>query len=177
MRLWSLHPRYLDKVAAVASWNEGLQAVDSSTGRGRMHVNHPQKQRFKHFGDEYEAYLMLCYLKALCILRKDINFNPHLINKRLVKLSSNNILDLSKMDSNDILYLYYDKFSYEKENIGFIPIKEGQVAYEQWWLYESMLGRSFKKAIQLRSVPTEKIEVHPLFHKVKGGIENWEVVK
>ena len=177
MRLWSLHPSYLDKVAAVASWNEGLQAVDSSTGRGRMHVNHPQKQRFKHLGDEYEAYLMLSYLKALCILRKDINFNPDLIYRRLVKLNREMVFDLSSLDNNDVLYLYYDKFSYEKENIGFIPIKEGQVAYEQWWLYESMVGRSFKKAIQLKAVPTHKLELHPLFYKTKGGIENWEVIK
>lgn len=177
MRLWSLHPVYLDKSAAVASWNEGLQAYDSSTGSGRMHLNHPQKERFKHFGEEYEPYLILCYLTALCELRKDINFNRDLIYKRLVKLSSSNILDLSNIDSNDVIYLYYTKFQYNEDKIGFIPITSGQLAYEQWWLYESMRGRSYKKALQLRAIYTDNLMPHPLFYKVHGEVESWEVVK
>jgi hypothetical protein len=168
---------YLDKVAAVASWTEGLQAVDSSMGDGRMHVNHPQKKRFDYFGSRYEAYLIIAYLKALCMLRKDINFNQDLIYQRLVKIDSGNILDLSKIDNNEMLYVYYDRFSYKKEKIGFIPITSGQIAYEQWWLYESMRGRSFNKAIQLMATSTDKLKLHPLFYKIDGTVEDCEVIK
>lgn len=47
MRLWSLHPRYLDSKGLVALWREALlaQAVLSSSTKGYRH--HPQLQRFR----------------------------------------------------------------------------------------------------------------------------------
>ena len=46
MRLWSLHPRYLDPQGLVALWREALlaRAVLQSKTRGYRH--HPQLQRF-----------------------------------------------------------------------------------------------------------------------------------
>jgi len=51
MRIWSLHPRYLDRQALVACWRETLlaQAVLSGTTRG--YKNHPQLARFKQASD------------------------------------------------------------------------------------------------------------------------------
>ena len=47
MRLWSLHPKYLDARGLVALWREGLLAQAVLRGRTRGYVHHPQLLRFK----------------------------------------------------------------------------------------------------------------------------------
>ncbi|MFO7674816.1 MAG: pyrimidine dimer DNA glycosylase/endonuclease V [bacterium] len=47
MRLWSIHPEYLDRVGLVASWREALLAQAVLAGRTRGYRNHPQLDRFK----------------------------------------------------------------------------------------------------------------------------------
>ena len=47
MRLWSLHPSYLDTKGLVACWREGLLARKVLLGETRGYRNHPQLQRFK----------------------------------------------------------------------------------------------------------------------------------
>lgn len=50
MRLWSLHPRYLDQVGLVALWREGLLAKKVLEGNTRGYRHHPQLDRFRtHF--------------------------------------------------------------------------------------------------------------------------------
>jgi len=46
VRLWSLHPRYLDPKGLVALWREGLLAQAVLAGRTRGYTRHPQLQRF-----------------------------------------------------------------------------------------------------------------------------------
>jgi hypothetical protein len=47
MRLWSLHPRYLDAQGLVALWREALLAQAVLRGRTRGYRQHPQLQRFR----------------------------------------------------------------------------------------------------------------------------------
>ncbi len=47
MRLWSLHPRYLDAVGLVAVWREGLLARAVLRGATRGYRHHPQLARFR----------------------------------------------------------------------------------------------------------------------------------
>ena len=47
MRLWSLHPRYLDQKGLVALWREGLLAQAVLKGATTGYRNHPQLQRFR----------------------------------------------------------------------------------------------------------------------------------
>ncbi len=47
MRLWSLHPGYLDPQGLVALWREALLAKHVLEGKTRGYVNHPQLCRFK----------------------------------------------------------------------------------------------------------------------------------
>lgn len=47
MRLWSLHPRYLDAPGLVALWREGLLARKVLHGHTRGYQRHPQLQRFR----------------------------------------------------------------------------------------------------------------------------------
>lgn len=46
MRLWSLHPRYLDAKGLVALWREGLLARAVLRGQTRGYTRHPQLERF-----------------------------------------------------------------------------------------------------------------------------------
>ena len=47
MRLWSLHPRYLDPKGLVALWREALLAQAVLRGRTRGYRSHPQLDRFR----------------------------------------------------------------------------------------------------------------------------------
>ena len=55
MRLWSLHPQYLDSVGLVALWREGLLAQAVLLGRTRGYTHHPQLQRFREQKDPIAA--------------------------------------------------------------------------------------------------------------------------
>ena len=46
MRLWSLHPRYLDARGLVALWREALLAQKVLAGKTKGYRNHPQLLRF-----------------------------------------------------------------------------------------------------------------------------------
>ena len=55
MRLWTLHPKYLDRQGLLALWREGLLARDVLAGRTRGYRNHPQLIRFRGAGDTLPA--------------------------------------------------------------------------------------------------------------------------
>jgi hypothetical protein len=46
MRLWTLHPKYLDPQGLVALWREGLLARAVLRGQTRGYRHHPQLERF-----------------------------------------------------------------------------------------------------------------------------------
>lgn len=46
MRLWSLHPKYLDGKGLVALWRESLLAQKVLSGSAPRYRNHPQLERF-----------------------------------------------------------------------------------------------------------------------------------
>lgn len=48
MRLWSLHPKYLDSKGLVAVWREALLAKNVLLGKTKGYVNHPQLTRFRN---------------------------------------------------------------------------------------------------------------------------------
>ena len=47
MRLWSIHPKYLDPKGLVALWREGLLAQNVIEGKTKGYKKHPQLIRFK----------------------------------------------------------------------------------------------------------------------------------
>lgn len=47
MRLWSLHPAYLDRQGLLAAWREALLAQAVLLGRTRGYTRHPQLERFR----------------------------------------------------------------------------------------------------------------------------------
>lgn len=63
MRLWSLHPRYLDASGLVACWREGLLARAVLTGKTVGYRHHPQLERLRSCVDPVVA--VDTYLTAL----------------------------------------------------------------------------------------------------------------
>jgi len=55
MRLWSLHPSFLDVKGLTAVWREGLLARAVLEGRRRGYKNHPQLERFRAQPDPLAA--------------------------------------------------------------------------------------------------------------------------
>jgi len=55
MRLWSLHPKYLDSKGLVALWREGLLAKKVLEGKTKGYKNHPQLERFKKYENPLKA--------------------------------------------------------------------------------------------------------------------------
>jgi hypothetical protein len=67
MRLWSLHPRYLDPQGLVALWREALLARKVLRGETRGYRHHPQLQRFRDTRDPpiaIDAYLAAVHAEA-----------------------------------------------------------------------------------------------------------------
>jgi Pyrimidine dimer DNA glycosylase len=67
MRLWTIHPKYLDPQGLVAVWREALLARAVLRGQTRGYRNHPQLERFRaHASPRYaiNAYLAAIHSEA-----------------------------------------------------------------------------------------------------------------
>lgn len=68
MRLWSLHPKYLDARGLVALWREALLARAVLRGETRGYRSHPQLERFRNHPSPLaaiNAYLVGVHAEAL----------------------------------------------------------------------------------------------------------------
>jgi hypothetical protein len=67
MRLWTVHPKYLDARGLGAVWREALLARAVLRGRTRGYKRHPQLERFRQAPSPLRAlnaYLAAVYLEA-----------------------------------------------------------------------------------------------------------------
>ncbi len=67
MRLWTIHPRYLDPQGLVALWREALLARKVLQGNTRGYRNHPQLERFQAQSEPVSAidrYLAAVHAEA-----------------------------------------------------------------------------------------------------------------
>jgi Pyrimidine dimer DNA glycosylase (EC 3.2.2.17)/DNA-(apurinic or apyrimidinic site) lyase (EC 4.2.99.18) len=89
LRLWSLHPSFLDKQGILGVWREGLLAQKVLIGKTQAYVNHPQLIRFKKTSDPLlyiGTYLYFIYVegskRGYKFRRKKIlKYDPKLINR------------------------------------------------------------------------------------------------
>jgi hypothetical protein len=82
MRIWSIHPKYLDTKGLVALWREALLAKHVLEGSTKGYRNHPQLDRFKLAdkpSDIINEYLTFVFEEAVTrgyhFDRKKINWN------------------------------------------------------------------------------------------------------
>jgi hypothetical protein len=142
MRLWSLHPRYLDSKGLVALWREALLAQKVLQGETKGYRNHPQLSRFKLQKNPVAAiasYLQEVQREAE---KRGYNFDAGKIARHIP--------------------------------VNNMPVTEGQLAYEFMHLERKLKVRDEAACMRLQN--ETKLQVHPVFRVVKGGVEAWEIV-
>jgi hypothetical protein len=79
MRIWSIHPQYLDTKGLVALWREALLAKNVLQGKTKGYKNHPQLNRFKNAENAVDCinqYLSDVYDEAV---KRRYHFNKNKI--------------------------------------------------------------------------------------------------
>lgn len=80
MRIWSIHPQYLDSKGLVALWRETLLAKNVLAGKTKGYKNHPQLNRFKATSAPLQSinrYLVGVYEEAV---KRGYHFNDEKID-------------------------------------------------------------------------------------------------
>jgi len=82
MRLWTLHPKYLDARGLVALWREALLAQKVLRGATRGYRHHPQLLRFSE--TENPPAVLAAYLQAVHdeAVERDYQFDAAKIGRR-----------------------------------------------------------------------------------------------
>lgn len=85
MRLWSIHPSYLDAKGLVALWREALLAQSVLQGKTKGYKNHPQLIRFKNTSNPTGA--LASYLRHVNneARRRGYNFQRSKIANKNIK--------------------------------------------------------------------------------------------
>lgn len=102
MRIWSVHPKYLDTKGLVALWRETLLAKHVLEGRTKGYRNHPQLDRFKESVNplgRINQYLANVYDEAV---DRNYNFDKEKINWDF---------------ENSVMFVTSGQIQYEKEHL------------------------------------------------------------
>ncbi|MBP7433951.1 hypothetical protein KA996_10450 [bacterium] len=81
MRIWSIHPKYLDNIGLVALWRETLLAKHVLSGKTKGYTNHPQLIRFKNESaplERLDQYLSVIFNESVI---RGYNFDRSKIGK------------------------------------------------------------------------------------------------
>ena len=83
MRIWTLHPKYLDAKGLVALWRETLLAKHVLEGKTKGYRNHPQLIRFMNTEKPLEyinSYLTAIFIEASS---RGYNFDGNKIDRKI----------------------------------------------------------------------------------------------
>lgn len=85
MRLWSVHPEYLDTQGLIALWREGLLAQKVLQGKTRGYKHHPQLDRFRKHPLPLRAIATYLEYVRKEALRRGYRFDRRKIGKRMTR--------------------------------------------------------------------------------------------
>lgn len=148
MRLWSLHPGYLDSAGLNACWREGLLARNVLLGTTKGYIHHPQLNRFRASFDPLlyiDAFLTEIYKEAL---KRNFAYTKEKI--RMIE---------------DIPQIPVTKGQLEYE---FEHLKQKLQKRNPEFL---------DRTNRLRISAWGELQPHPLFEVIEGGIEQWEILR
>ena len=144
LRLWSIHPKYLDWKGLGAEWREALLAQAVLAGKTKGWKNHPQLERFKVHNYPVAAigfYLLKVYEEAN---DRGYNYNLSKIINPLRKVEQIRITNGQLRYEFDILMERLEKRAPDKH----LELKA--------------------------SVDSQHPEPHPIFSVIHGDVEPWE---
>ncbi|GAB3190712.1 pyrimidine dimer DNA glycosylase/endonuclease V [Nesterenkonia suensis] len=154
MRLWSLHPRLLDRQGLIACWREALLAQAVLLGRTRGYTRHPQLERFRAHDDPEAA--VGAYLTGL----------HQEAEARGYRFDADRILHPSAGSAERVTTP--------------IPVTSGQLGFEADHLRAKLARRSPELLADFDAFDAASPDgagrwpVHPLFIEVPGAVESWE---
>ncbi|MFH1588594.1 MAG: pyrimidine dimer DNA glycosylase/endonuclease V [Candidatus Diapherotrites archaeon] len=134
MRLWSIHPKYLDSIGLIALWREALLAKKVLQGKTKGYKKHPQLIRFKKSKNHLQAinsFLFFAYKEAIkrgfnfdkgkigktskakiSVTKKQIEFEFNWLKKKLRKRSNSKyreLLKVKKIEMNELFRIVKGK--------------------------------------------------------------------
>lgn len=152
MRLWSLHPRYLDRQGLTATWREALLAQAVLAGRTQGYRNHPQLRRFAATADPVAT--VGAYLEGIAAEASHRGY---------------------RFDRTRIIARPEDAAW-----PGNLEVTTGQLEHEWGHLVAKLTLRSPDWLAATRSaepaVDQGPPATHPLFRSVDGAVAEWEIL-
>ena len=152
MRLWSLHPRHLDRQGLTGCWRETLLAQAVLAGRTRGYRSHPQLERFRSQADPLDSIGEYLEVLAEEAATRGYRFDRSRIDHRPAPAVEGG-------DGRDAA-------------VPRIPVTVGQLDLEWRHLLHKLEERS--PELWERANAFEGPTVHPLFEVVAGPVESWE---
>lgn len=147
MRIWSLHPAYLDRQGLLACWREGLLAQKVLRGLTKGYRNHPQLLRFKEQADPVRHIAAYLNILAAHAAERGYNFDTARIFQPPTRLPKK------------------------------IPLTTGQLVYEWEHLRRKLAARSPEWLAELPALADNALpRPHPLFRLRAGPVAAWEIV-
>lgn len=144
MRLWSLHPSYLDAKGIVALWREGLLARAVLMGQTKGYTNHPQLARFKTAKDPLAAINAYLEVVAEEAAARGYSFDT---TKIALKQKAKKLPVTDGQVAHEMRHLQNKLSVRDPERLA-----------------------ATRRVLKVDSA----IRVHPLFRVVPGGVEGWE---
>ncbi|GAA1486059.1 pyrimidine dimer DNA glycosylase/endonuclease V [Brachybacterium fresconis] len=144
MRLWSLHPRHLERQGLTGCWRESLLAQAVLAGRTRGYRSHPQLERFRAQVDPLAA--LGAYLD---VLAEEATARGYRFDRTRIDEAPNGGARPAR-----------------------IPVPDGQLACEWEHLLAKLEQRDPVRWQRVRRLAAP--EPHPLFTVVPGAVASWE---
>jgi hypothetical protein len=151
MRLWSLHPKYLDAKGLVVLWREALLAKHVLEGKTQGYKNHPQLIRFKNCKQPVKAinqYLSIVLSESVA---RGYKFDESKVNLKVSPVR---------------LHVTSGQIDYERKHL----LKKLKVRDIDKY-------KQLKSTKPVLSSANVSFDAHPLFKIVDGAIEAWEIVQ
>lgn len=153
VRLWSLHPRYLDRQGLTATWREALLAQAVLAGRTKGYTRHPQLRRFQATPDPVAT--IGAYLELVADEASGRGY---------------------RYDRSRIITRATDPAVWA----GRLEVSTGQLEHEWGHLVAKLALRSPEWLASLKAAGDKHEDglpaPHPLFRVVEGPVADWEIV-
>lgn len=150
MRIWSIHPSYLDTKGLVACWRESLLAQEVLKGNTKGYKNHPQLQRFKESDNPIGfigAYLVT-------IAQEGFKIGYHFKEEKIFRPLIGKQLEVTKGQL---------QFEFEHLYKKLIERKSGKAMDVRRILFQDCVMKSEY--------------ANPIFKVIDGQVESWEKIK
>lgn len=156
MRIWSLHPKYLDPQGLVALWRETLLAQAVLREETKGYKNHPQLQRFKEFNN--------------------LNNKTPTIISTLPLAAISNYLEYIWLEAQERGYTFnrakIAPVDITHNIMDCMTVTTGQIEYEWQHLLHKLALRN--PDIHQKWIHITHPEPHPIFSIIPGAVATWE---